>query len=96
MAVHRARISGRGGEGRSAHLERLLDPVGRDAALITVADAHPATLSWMGSVAGQRIYPLGVDAFGQSGDIPELYRLYGIDEDSILDAAARACLRRRV
>jgi pyruvate dehydrogenase E1 component len=49
----------------------------------------------MGSVAGQRIYPLGVDAFGQSGDIPELYRLYGIDKDAILDAAARACLRRR-
>jgi hypothetical protein len=35
---------------------------------------------------------LGVDRFGQSGDIPDLYRAYGIDTDAILDAAARACL----
>jgi pyruvate dehydrogenase E1 component len=38
------------------------------------------------------IVPLGVDRFGQSGDIPDLYRAYGIDKDAILDAAARACL----
>ena len=38
------------------------------------------------------IVPLGVDRFGQSGDIPDLYRAYGIDTDAILDAAARACL----
>ena len=40
-----------------------------------------------------RIVPLGVDRFGQSGDIPDLYREYGIDADAIVDAAARACLR---
>ena len=40
-----------------------------------------------------RIVPLGVDRFGQSGDIPDLYREYGIDADAIIDAAARACLR---
>jgi hypothetical protein len=27
-----------------------------------------------------------------SGDIPDLYRAYGIDTEAILDAAARACL----
>ncbi len=37
--------------------------------------------------------PLGVDHFGQSGDIPDLYRVYGIDSDAIIDAAARALLR---
>jgi len=37
---------------------------------------------------------LGVDAFGQSGDLQDLYRHYGIDSDAILDAAARACIRR--
>ena len=62
------------------------------AALVTVGDFHPATLSWLGAVAGNAIVPLGVDRFGQSGDIPDLYRAYGIDTDAILDAAARACL----
>ena len=32
---------------------------------------------WLGSVRGQRIVPLGIEAFGQSGDIPDLYRDYG-------------------
>jgi pyruvate dehydrogenase E1 component len=48
----------------------------------------------MGSVGGHRIYPLGVDSFGQSGDLQDLYGYYGIDADAILDAAARACVRR--
>ncbi len=92
MAVRRARRAGQ--HSALAHMERLLMPVTTDTALVTVVDAHPATLSWLGSVAGQRIYPLGVEGFGQCGDIPDLYRLYGLDKDAILDAAARACLRR--
>ena len=56
---------------------RLLRRLRPGAALVTVADAHPATLSWLGSVAGNAIVPLGVDHFGQSGDIPDLYRAYG-------------------
>jgi pyruvate dehydrogenase E1 component len=32
--------------------------------------------------------PLGVTRFGQSGDIPALYRTYGLDCDAILGAAA--------
>ena len=59
-----------------------------------VIDGHPATLSWLGSVAGHRTYPLGVTAFGQSGDIPDLYRIHGLDADAILDACANACLDR--
>ena len=62
------------------------------AALVTVGDFHPATLSWLGAVAGNAVVPLGVDRFGQSGDIPDLYRAYRIDTEAILDAAARACL----
>ena len=30
--------------------------------------------------------------FGQSGDIPDLYREYGLDENTILDACAQALL----
>lgn len=77
-----------------AHIEGLLSVIADDAALVTVCDAHSATLGWFGSVAGHRIYPLGVDTFGQSGDLQDLYRHYGIDSDAILDAAARACVRR--
>jgi pyruvate dehydrogenase E1 component len=71
---------------------RLLAQLRPGAALVTVGDFHPATLSWLGAVAHNPIVPLGVERFGQSGDIPDLYRAYGIDGDAILDAAARACL----
>ena len=64
----------------------------RGAALVTVLDGHPATHAWLGAVRGQRVVPLGPDHFGQSGDIPDLYREYGIDTDAILDACAQALL----
>ena len=82
-----------GDPGRVAPIERLLARLAPDAALVTVLDGHPAALSWLGSVAGHRIYPLGVDSFGQSGDIPDLHATYRIDTDAILDAAARATIR---
>jgi len=78
--------------GATSAAVRLLGRLRPDAALVTVADSHPATLSWLGAVAGNAIVPLGVDGFGQSGDIPDLYRVYGLDADAIVDAAARACL----
>jgi pyruvate dehydrogenase E1 component len=78
--------------GETGVAERLLALLRPGAALVTVGDFHPATLSWLGAVAGNTIVPLGVDRFGQSGDIPDLYGAYGIDTDSIRDAAASACL----
>ena len=71
---------------------QVLAPLAPDAALVTVLDGHPATHAWLGSVRGQRVVPLGPDHFGQSGDIPDLYREYGIDADAILDACAQALL----
>ena len=58
--------------------------------LFTVLDGHPLTLSWLGSVRGQRVVPLGIENFGQSGDIPDLYRTYKLDAAAIIDAVARA------
>jgi pyruvate dehydrogenase complex dehydrogenase (E1) component len=44
-----------------------------------VLDGHPATLSWLGAADGHRVRPLGVEHFGQTGAIEDLYRHYGID-----------------
>jgi pyruvate dehydrogenase E1 component len=71
-------------------IERLLAPLSRDARIVTVMDGHPLALSWLGSVRGQRVVPLGIEKFGQSGDIPDLYRTYGLDAAAIIDAVARA------
>jgi pyruvate dehydrogenase E1 component len=70
-----------------SHIERLLQAVPRSAALVTVIDGHPATLGWLGSVHGHRTRALGVEHFGQSGSVGDLYRHYGIDADGILAAA---------
>ncbi len=77
-----------------SHVERLLSALAPAAALVTVIDGHPATLTWLGAVAQQRVVALGVDQFGQSGDIPDLYREYHLDVPAIVAAAARACLDR--
>ena len=71
-------------------VEQLLAPLSREARLITALDGHPLTLSWLGSVRGQRLVPLGIEGFGQSGDIPDLYRVYKLDAAAIIDAVARA------
>ncbi len=83
-------------EGRAAtsHVERLLAPLAPGAALVTVLDGHPAAHSWLGGVRGHRVVPLGPDRFGQSGDIPDLFREYGIDADALLDACAQALLEQ--
>jgi len=83
-----------GERGAVATLERLLAPLAKDAPLVTVLDGHPAALAWLGATTGRRVYPLGVDRFGQSGDIPDLYRVYEIDADAIIDRAALALTDR--
>jgi pyruvate dehydrogenase E1 component len=71
-------------------VERLLAPLSRDARIVTVMDGHPLALSWLGSVRGQRVVPLGIEKFGQSGDIQDLYATYKLDAAAIIDAVARA------
>ncbi len=87
------RLRGRNGGGvGTSHVERLLSRLAPRAGLVTVQDGHPAALSWIGSAAGRRLYPLGVASFGQSGDLPDLYAHYGLDAAAIVDMAATACL----
>jgi pyruvate dehydrogenase E1 component len=70
-----------------SHIEKLLEDVPPHCGLVTVVDAHPATLSWLGSVYGHRTRALGVEHFGQTGSLQELYRHYGIDANAIVAAA---------
>jgi pyruvate dehydrogenase E1 component len=70
-----------------AHIERLLDDVPPGCAIVTVLDGHPATLAWLGAVGGHRTRSLGVEHFGQTGTLADLYRHYGIDAQSIVAAA---------
>ena len=84
-AAQRARE--RGVANATSHIERLLSGLPSHCALITVIDGHPATLAWLGAVHGHRTRSLGVEHFGQSGTIPDLYRHFGIDAAGILRAA---------
>ena len=73
---------------------KLLAPLPRDCGIVTVIDGHPATLGWLGSVRGHRVEALGVEHFGQTGTICDLYRHYGIDANAIIDAAESLDRRR--
>ncbi|RWI54754.1 MAG: transketolase [Mesorhizobium sp.] len=70
-----------------SHVERLLANIPNNCGLVTVIDGHPATLAWLGSVQGHTTRPLGVEHFGQTGTIADLYRHHGIDAQSIAQAA---------
>jgi pyruvate dehydrogenase E1 component len=87
---HSVRDRAANGIARQSHAERLLSRLAPGAALVTVMDGYPTTLSWLGSVLGHRVMPLGVDHFGQSGDLDDLYRVYRLNAEAILDAAATA------
>lgn len=70
-----------------SHVETMLSGLPSHCALCTVIDGHPATLGWLGSVGGYRTRSLGVEHFGQTGTIADLYRLNGIDTQGIVAAA---------
>ncbi len=82
-AAQRARA--RGNAAAESHIETLTKDLSRDCTIITVIDGHPATLAWLGSVQGQRCVPLGVEHFGQTGTIADLYRHFGIDAEAIVE-----------
>ncbi|MER9642177.1 transketolase [Mesorhizobium sp. M0239] len=85
QAAERARQ--RGAIGALSHIERLLAPLSRDCGIVTVIDGHPATLAWLGGVNGHRVKALGVEQFGQTGTIADLYRHHGLDTNAIVHAA---------
>lgn len=71
----------------TCHIEDLLRDVPRHCGLVTAIDGHPATLGWLGSVFGHRAQTLGVEHFGQTGTVNDLYAHFGIDAAAIANAA---------
>ncbi|MBM4421113.1 MAG: hypothetical protein FJ034_05945 [Chloroflexi bacterium] len=64
-----------------------LFPAERATPIVSVIDGHPHTLAFLGAVHGVRMACLGVDDFGQSGDVQDLYQQFGIDAETIVGAA---------
>lgn len=69
------------------HLARLLAPHERHLPIVTVHDASSHHLAWLAGVFGARTLPVGVDAFGQSGSIADLYQLFDLSAAQIVNAA---------
>jgi len=93
-AAQRAREAG-DREARSP-IEDLLDGLPSHCGLVTVVDGHPATLGWLGSVVGHRTRALGVERFGQTGTVADLYRHYGLDAQGIVAAAGALAPERPI
>ena len=85
-AAAQARRAGQ--QDAESFIEKLLAPLSPSAAIVTVHDGHPAALGWLGSVRGHRCQALGVDRFGQAGNIASLFKEYGIDTETVIDAVA--------
>jgi len=84
-SVRTARIARIDGE-----LTRLVPAAERRRPVISVHDAASHSLAWVGSALGTRQYTLGVDRFGESGTIADLYEITNIDTGSIVNAALLA------
>ena len=73
-------------EGEETILDELFGAE-RSSPIVSVLDGHPHTLAFLGTAAGVPQSCLGVQDFGQSGDVQDLYRHFGIDTETILGAA---------
>ncbi|MBI1494507.1 1-deoxy-D-xylulose-5-phosphate synthase N-terminal domain-containing protein [Halocynthiibacter styelae] len=78
-----------------AHIETLLEDLPRHCTLITVIDGHPATLSWLGSVHGHKTVSHGVEHFGQTGTIADMYRHFRIDAEALIQSASELSYGRK-
>jgi pyruvate dehydrogenase E1 component len=75
------------GKTGSSWVEELVLAQERVAPVVTIHDAHPHTLSFIGGVLSTRMMNLGVTEFGQSGSRADLYQQYGIATEHIVEAA---------
>jgi pyruvate dehydrogenase E1 component len=87
IEVRDAARTGRRARTGTLHLAHLLAP---GIPIVTIHDAASHALSWLGSVLGCRTVPIGVDAFGQSGSVEELYGVFDLLPGQIVNAALAA------
>jgi pyruvate dehydrogenase E1 component len=85
--VFRALQARQGLDGGEDWILDELFPADRAAPIVSILDGHPHTLSFLAAIRGVPIACLGVSDFGQSGDVGDLYRYFGIDADTIVGAA---------
>ncbi len=91
----RSTVTDRQGDaGPTALLDELVHATEQAAPVVTVVDAHPHSLAWIGSALGTRVWPLGVTKFGQSGSLRDIYREFHIDSKGIAAACRAACASR--
>lgn len=69
------------------HLEALIPRHERHVPIVTVHDASAHSLAVLGGVFGAPTVPLGVDQFGQSGALADLYHATGISTEDVVAAA---------
>lgn len=72
------------------HLDTLLPAGERRVPIVTVHDASAHCLAFLGALHGAPCVPLGVDQFGQTGALGDLYRAVGIGVEDIVGAALLA------
>lgn len=82
------RMRARGHTHAQSHIETLLEPLPSNCKIVTVIDGHPATLAWLGSVAGHMTIPHGVEHFGQTGTIGDLMRHFRLDRHAIAQSVS--------
>ena len=78
-------------QGVAAHndtqLSRIIHHSERHIPIVTVHDSASHTLAWLGSVFGTRVVPVGVDEFGQSGTLADLYGVFDLLPEQLVNAA---------
>ena len=60
------------------------------APIVSVHDGASHALAWLGSALGMPQVAMGVDSFGQSGTIQDLYKIHDLDSGSIVNGALAA------
>ncbi len=86
----------RGNAAARGHIEQLFAELPHSCTLVTVVDGHPATLAWLGAVGGHRTISHGVEHFGQTGSIGDLYRHFRIDRTALVQSVSQLTHGARV
>jgi len=60
------------------------------APIVSIHDGSSHAMAWLGSAVGMPQVAMGVDSFGQSGSIPDLYALHDLNAESIINGALAA------